>query len=305
MKMRKALRTRELPALWGQWDNLATLQAIRRHGGVLPAARQVGLNVATVSRRVGFLQEEVGAKLIERTRTGTALTPEGMIFADTAASMEALVERALRQVGAGGIEIVTIAATQGLLANWVVPRLAGFLFTHSGVTVETLPGNAMADLASGEADIALRFGPLPNDPELKVHARGVVRIALFAARAYLDRYGMPKGLDDLAGHRLCYRTSDKTAEWFRPLLPWTEPPAVVVGSSEELVAAVRGNVGVVAGPSYLRHVLLDVVMLPIQVGEPIPLSIVTHARTSGRPAVHQLVEHLKQEFIRDRGEWFS
>lgn len=59
------------------WDQARVFLAVAREGQLLGAARKLGLDHATVTRRINALEEALGVKLIERTTTGSTLTPRG------------------------------------------------------------------------------------------------------------------------------------------------------------------------------------------------------------------------------------
>ena len=59
------------------WDNARIFLAVARTGQMLGAARKLGLDHATVSRRIATLESALGVKLIERRTNGCALTATG------------------------------------------------------------------------------------------------------------------------------------------------------------------------------------------------------------------------------------
>ena len=62
------------------WDHARVFLAAARAGQFLAAARQLGLDHATVGRRIGALERALGARLFERRTNGCALTPAGETF---------------------------------------------------------------------------------------------------------------------------------------------------------------------------------------------------------------------------------
>jgi DNA-binding transcriptional LysR family regulator len=97
------------------WDDLRIFLAVARAGQILGAARRLGLNHATVSRRVGALEQELGAKLFRRLTTGSELTTAGTRLLGVAERMEADMIAARAEV-AGDEEVsgtVRIGAPDG------------------------------------------------------------------------------------------------------------------------------------------------------------------------------------------------
>ena len=56
------------------WDDLRFLLAVARAGTLSGAARSLGVNHTTVSRRIQALEEHVGVRLFERLSSGWATT---------------------------------------------------------------------------------------------------------------------------------------------------------------------------------------------------------------------------------------
>jgi len=59
------------------WDRIRVFLAVARAGQILGAAQQLGLNHATVGRHLTALEEDLGAKLVQRQTQGCTLTPAG------------------------------------------------------------------------------------------------------------------------------------------------------------------------------------------------------------------------------------
>jgi len=56
------------------WDDMRLFLAVARAGSISGAARQLGVQHSTVSRRMRSLEEKLGARLIERKKSGYELT---------------------------------------------------------------------------------------------------------------------------------------------------------------------------------------------------------------------------------------
>ena len=62
------------------WDDVRVFLAVARAGQILGAGRRLGLNHATVSRRIASLEEALGTRLFRRLTTGSELTEAGQLF---------------------------------------------------------------------------------------------------------------------------------------------------------------------------------------------------------------------------------
>src|SRR6201746_1248574 len=91
------------------WDDFRFLLAIVRGGSVSAAAKQLGVDHATVIRRVDRLERHLSAKLFDRRKTGYLLTEAGQRVADSAEGMESTI--LANQEGGGWARRPVSAAT--------------------------------------------------------------------------------------------------------------------------------------------------------------------------------------------------
>lgn len=173
------------------------------HGSFTHAARQLGLPKTTVSRKVQELEERLGARLLHRTTRKLGLTEAGTVyFAHCQQIARALdeAENAVGQLQGGprGWLRVTAPYSLGLMA--IAPLLPEFRAQHPEVRVEMVLSNDRLDLISGEIDVALRVGALP-DSSLVARRLATFRTLVCAAPEYLARHGEPLAPEDLQHHR--------------------------------------------------------------------------------------------------------
>ncbi|GGE94259.1 LysR family transcriptional regulator [Stappia taiwanensis] len=186
------------------WDDLRIFLAVARAGQLLAAARALGVNHATVARRLSALEEDLAVKLVDRRTTGSLLTPAGERFRATAERIEAEMLGARADIGGGDIAIsgtVRIGAPDGFGVAFLAPRLGTLAARHPDLTLQLVPVPRAVSLSRREADIAITV----ERPE---HGRLVARklvdysLGLYASKAYLERAGMPETAQDLRTHAL-------------------------------------------------------------------------------------------------------
>jgi DNA-binding transcriptional LysR family regulator len=81
------------------WDDFRFVLAIVRGGSVSAAAKQLGIDHATVIRRVDRLERHLSAKLFDRRKTRYLLTEAGQHVADSAEAMESTIVANQEAVG--------------------------------------------------------------------------------------------------------------------------------------------------------------------------------------------------------------
>jgi DNA-binding transcriptional LysR family regulator len=191
-----------------EWSDLKVLLALAHAGSVAGAARELQVDTSTASRRLAALEEAVGARLLVRGGREFAWTPEGRTLIAAAESIDAAVTQALRTVRAAKVDVagtVRVSVPPGLVPVLVRGLLPGLRQTYPGLRLELAGGFDRANLARGEADIAVRMAR-PDEPGLVAcHAFDCGWFA-YAADTYLQRRGRPERYEDLARHDLVLYT---------------------------------------------------------------------------------------------------
>lgn len=210
------------------WENLRIFAALKRHKSFAAAARPLGVNATTLARRLTALEKQLGVLLFQRTAEGLVPTEAAATLGESVLRMEREIEllqlnvagRASRLEGA-----VRLAVTEGFAESFLLPRWQPLHERHPGIELHLLLGDAYADLARGEADLAVRFQQAgkgaPSQPgspiEILARRIGRIEVGIFASRAYLARRGDPRGLDDLEGHDLVL---PRLGAQYLPGAPW-------------------------------------------------------------------------------------
>ncbi len=147
------------------WDDLRIFLAVAEAESIRGAARELGVDHGTVSRRLKALQSSIGVSLLTRIPEGYALTPEGEDMRQVARSMRDQVEALnFRLLGrdaklTGTVRLTVSEAISELLA----PDIAGFRIDHPGIRLEVVDHDTPLNLTKREADIAVRFSSAPPD----------------------------------------------------------------------------------------------------------------------------------------------
>ena len=153
------------PAL--DWEDLRTFLALTRHQTLSATARALGVNHATVSRRVTALEAALGNPLFIRRPNGYTLTAEGRAVLGDASTMEEAALSVLRRTDTQDslMGLVRLTTTRVLADGFLAQHLGPLHQRHPGLDIEMIVDSRHLSLARREADIALRVGP-PKDSEL-------------------------------------------------------------------------------------------------------------------------------------------
>ncbi len=147
------------------WEDLRHFVTLAREGSLSAAARVLGVDHATVARRVAALEADTGMKLVDRRARSYVLTDTGRRVADTAAPMEDAafaVERTALAAKASLRGDITISSPPSLTNALIAPHLLRLRQRHPGIRLTLIGEKRAASLNRREADIAVRLSDRPN-----------------------------------------------------------------------------------------------------------------------------------------------
>lgn len=187
-------------------DNLNDLRIFIRivaTGSLSQAARELGLSLAVVSKRLAALEDRLGVRLINRTTRRLNATQEGAEFYERCQRILADLEEAEAAVTTGresprGLLRVTAAVAFG--RRRVAPAIVGFTERHADIQVELDLTDRMVDLVDSGIDVAIRAGALQDSSLIARKLVGNYRIVV-ASPDYLARHGVPRTPEDLLRHQ--------------------------------------------------------------------------------------------------------
>jgi DNA-binding transcriptional LysR family regulator len=168
------------------WEDLRHFAALANAGSLSGAARLIGVEHATIARRVARLEAQSGLKLVDRRGRRFLLTADGEKIAMIARAMEeqaAAVERA-KVGGQPLVAEVTISAPPAYATARLAQPLAKLRKQHPGIRVRVIGETRQASLDRRETDIAIRLSR-PTTGDLTSVRIGESHFRLYASPAYL------------------------------------------------------------------------------------------------------------------------
>ncbi|HSH49704.1 MAG TPA: LysR family transcriptional regulator [Halomonas sp.] len=211
------------------WQDIQIFLEVARSERLTDAARRLGLDHSTLSRRTRRFEQKLNTQLFERSTRGYHLTAAGQQLLAHAEEMARHAFEAGESLTDKNHQIsgqIRLGVTEGF-GTWVLaPLLAVFCERHPGVTLEILTLPRVVNLSRHEADLAITI-ERPVSQGVVTSRLCDYRLRLYASRAYLDRHGAPRKRDELGRHRLIGYVDDLI---FSEQLSYLDPlldPAVV------------------------------------------------------------------------------
>ena len=245
-------------------DDFALFVQIASAHSFSTVARERNVAASHVSRSMARIEAACGLRLAHRTTHSLSLTDEGEMFLEHARRI--LGEYAQLRDGFGGRSLhiggtVRISVSQ-LLAEYVlIPKLHLLGAQYPGLTVELQVEDRVVDMADESIDIAIRAGVDPAQASV-ARSLGSHGRALYASPGYVQTYGAPISVQDLAAHRLISNASSPSHnQWdFRvngePTMLMVKGK-VQVNSSAAVISLALGGAGIARMNDVIGQALVD------------------------------------------------
>jgi DNA-binding transcriptional LysR family regulator len=211
---------------------LALFAAVVEQGSFSAAGRMLDMSPSAVSRAVDRIEERLGVRLLLRSTRALSLTAEGQAYLQAARRILADLDDAEQQIADQGAPRgrlrVNAALAHGRLC--VVPLLGDFAALYPHILIDIALTDTLVDVAGGQADVAVRFGPLA-DSTLTARKIGETRRVIVASPDYLAANGTPQAPEDLHRHN-CLNFNFRRAE---PVWPFRR-------DGHDFALSVRGSI---------------------------------------------------------------
>jgi DNA-binding transcriptional LysR family regulator len=189
------------------WDDLRYFLSVAQAGTVASAARRLGVDHATIIRRIDALERSMNVKLFERTPRGYFLTTNGERLLPSAETMQNEARSIGRELlagshGVGGV--LRISSLEGFGNFFLSGRLPKFARQHPNLYIELVTLQQIVALSRREADIAIGLQP-PDTDSGRFFREKLTDYALFVygSRDYLAAHPPIIAAEELRDHVFC------------------------------------------------------------------------------------------------------
>lgn len=189
-------------------EKLRTFYYVIKEGSLLKAASILEKNYTTLSKHLSDLEETYNVKLFTRQRKHLVLT-------DTGNELFKLAQSTIPNLENGATEILApreqsnklrIITTTGVMGVWLIGRIKTLADEFPDLQIAIMTTNADIDFETSKADVGIL--PKQVSKGLSQKKLKTFHFHLFASPDYIEKYGMPKNLEDLKNHKLISFYSD-------------------------------------------------------------------------------------------------
>ncbi|WP_424931414.1 LysR family transcriptional regulator [Amaricoccus macauensis] len=186
-----------------KWDDLRVFLAVAREKRLVNAAKHLGLDPATVGRRVSALEEAMGSQLFLRSPQGYGLTEAGRSLVTHAQAMEDHADAASQDLGGQPEKLsgaVRIGAPENV-SNYLLTDACEVLSRENPqLQVQLVALPRLFSLSKREADLTITVSP-PSAGRLTVRKISDYNLHLYARPELIAATGQIRTLDDLRNVR--------------------------------------------------------------------------------------------------------
>ena len=285
---------RKLPPLTA----LTAFEAVARHRSFSKAAAELFLTHSAVSQRVSQLEKHLDVRLLVRTTRAVELTPEGARYLDAVGHALSTLADASGRFASTEPKQLRLSVVPVLASKWLISRLRSFHRLHPNVELDIQTSTALANVKSGEVDVALRWGKgdWPGIEKVKLFGDEIFPVC---SPRYAEELGEVRSPADLERAVLLRHTLQRWAPWFREAgLSWPEPAhGPIFNDSALMLQAATDGHGVALGRRMLVESSLGegllVRLLNVSAFVDEAFYVVFASESLGRPEVAAFVDWIK------------
>jgi DNA-binding transcriptional LysR family regulator len=285
--------------------------SVAEEGGFAAASRKLDISPAAVTRAVVALEEQLGARLLQRTTRNVRFTDAGRQYYENVRAILVSIAEANEAVAESnatprGTLSITAPVMFGRL--FVMPCLIDYMQRYPQVNMVANLVDRVTNLVDEGMDVAIRIGHLP-DSGLRAIKVGEVRRVLCASPAYLEKSGTPRQPADLTKHSIISSSAvSPHTEWHfkaghEPLQVRMDPRLTVTSNDEALAAAI-GDLGIARLLSYQVWNEIETnavhVILEDYEEEPWPVHVVHREDKLGSSKVRSFIDYIVENLRANR-----
>jgi len=284
-----------------EWDDLRFFLGVCRYKTVSAAGQHLGVDHATVSRRISRLEHALNSKLFEHRPTGFVPTCAGIRLCRMAEVVEASIhacEAELSNADAALEGMVRIGAPDCFATFFLGPRLAAFSKAHPKLHIDLLSTTSSSSVSQREVDILIGSS-LPIGGRLISRKLTDYHAGLFASQDHLDCHPPIRSTADvLSNGYICDLDALNSHHNYFALVSHAKFRSANV---LPLLQAVREGEAIAVLPSYVVHQDDTLVpVLPTEINFRKSLYVLTHEDNKNLSRVRTISDFIFSEVQKNR-----
>ena len=241
------LKAERMAIKFDDWQDVKVAFEVARLGTLTAAAEALNVHHSTVLRRINSLEKNLDTRLFHRHARGYKVTEIGAKLFATAQTIDTSLEQLHNDIAAadstlrGSLLLTTVSGFIDVMGD----VCEQFQALHPQVQLEVILEQKRLRLDHGQAHIALRAGPKPDEGDYIAQHLAKLTSGLYANKRYITRHGMPKSLGDLLQHNFVSGVAGYNARvpyfaWADENIPASQIKLRVSETAEATRAIIKG-----------------------------------------------------------------
>lgn len=197
-------------------DAMNVLTKVVASGSFAEAARRLGVTRSAISKAITQLEQELGARLLDRTTRRVTPTEAGLAYYERCLAILAQISETEAQISRLHDEpkgVLKVNAPMSFGTLYLGSAIADFMDRYRDLKVELTLTDRMIDPLEEGVDVTVRIGAMV-DSSLIARRISSARVVLVASPEYIARHGVPKTPADLVSHKcLHYGHTTTVPRW--------------------------------------------------------------------------------------------
>lgn len=286
-------------------NTLVAFEAAARLQSFVKAARELCITASAVSHRIKMLEQHYATQFFIRNKQNLTLTREGAVFLESVLDALLILRSASSRLQQESTQTIRINVSTALANKWLAHRLDGYYEKHSDARLEIRAVhhsalNQLADLRSGEVDLAIRYCRNTDWRGFRKTRLLPVRIFPVCNPAYKVKHKL-RTPRDLANATLLRSPREPWNRWFK-VAKVNNPPAdtgTEFSDAGLLLSAAIGGQGVALARDVLAEEDIAVGRLVRVFEQSMPSELAYYAlyplKKTPRPEVEEFISWLVTE----------
>jgi len=285
------------------WDDIKIFLAVANTGGLKKAAKHLNIHHSSCSRRMNALENDLGIKLFDRLPGGYTLTHGGEGLLVSAEQIQQGFNAIDRDILGKDLRIegdLCLTLSNGLATHLLMPDLNEFMVLYPDIHLKIIMTYDVRDLASREADVAIRH--VNNHPDSLTGKRiGRIYRSAYASNKYLSSHDPINTPENC--HWLGWGNSANHLKWAEKNKYPDIPVKGNMFSDVLQLAGIQADMGIASLPCYMSDNVVGISRVnstPATPGE--WLWILAHKDMAKNARVRALIDFLAKAFKKHEGK---
>lgn len=243
------------------WDKLRIFKSVAEAGSFTHAGENLNLSQSAISRQISSLENSLGLPLFHRHARGLVLTEQGEMLYQTTSEVFDRLQKVQMELTDSRVlpeGPLTVTTVEFIASTWLAPQISSFKNAYPDIQLTMLLDDRVYDLNRRQADIAIRLQRANYSDLIERHMTSI-EFFLCASKAYLDKAGKPKSLDDFEHHTMIGYPQNMHTPFLKP--NWifnrlgidsvNNPNVILINSMHTRYTAVKNGTGISVLPRYI------------------------------------------------------